>query len=86
MTASLVAAFVWLIAANLIAFLPSKDKHWTNAYWLIAVGIPILGWVTYAAGPLWGLLILVAGVSVLRWPVIYLWRWMRAKMERKFAR
>ena len=51
MTSALVAAFVWLIAANLIAFLPSKDKHWTNAYWLIAVGIPILGWVTYAAGP-----------------------------------
>ena len=77
MTPALLAAFLWLIAANLIAFLPSKDKHWTNAYWLIAVGIPILGWATYAAGPLWGVLILMAAASVLRWPLIYLWRWAR---------
>jgi hypothetical protein len=42
-----------------------------------AAGIPILGWLTYVDGPVWGLAALAAGVSILRWPVIYLWRWVR---------
>ncbi len=69
--------FVWLIAANLLAMLPSRDHHWRSAYVLIAFGIPLLGWVTYLNGPLIGLALLAAGASVLRWPVIYLWRWLR---------
>ncbi len=79
MMTPLVAALVWLVGANVIAMLPSRDHHWRAAYGLIAVGIPILGWVTYANGPLWGLLLLAAGVSVLRWPLIHLWRWARPK-------
>lgn len=70
-------AFLWLIAANLIAMLPSRDHHWRAAYGLIALGIPLLGWLTWAAGPLWGMAFLAAGCSVLRWPVIHLWRWAR---------
>jgi hypothetical protein len=71
------AACLWLIVANLIAMLPSRDHHWRAAYALIAVGIPILGWLTYQNGPWVGLAALVAGASLLRWPVIYLWRWAR---------
>lgn len=74
---ALIAAFLWLIAANLIAMLPSRDKHWRAAYALIAVGVPILGWVTMESGPLWGLAVLIGGASVLRWPLVYLWRWTR---------
>jgi hypothetical protein len=59
---------------------PSRDHHWRSAYVLIAIGIPLLGWVTYENGPLIGLLLLAAGASVLRWPVIYLWRWVRRQM------
>jgi len=70
-------AFLWLIAANLIAMLPSRDHHWRAAYGLIAIGIPLLGWLTWAAGPPWGMAFLAAGCSVLRWPVIHLWRWAR---------
>lgn len=83
MTPALVAAFLWLIAANIIAMFPSRDHHWTNAYVLISLGIPILGWVTYAHGPLWGMAILAGGASVLRWPVIYLWRWLRSKVTER---
>ena len=75
--APLVGAFLWLILANVIAMFPSRDHHWTNAYILIAIGVPILGWVTLVNGPLWGLAVLIGGASVLRWPVVYLWRWMR---------
>lgn len=77
MTLPLIAAFLWLIAANVIAMLPSRDKHWRNAYGLIALGIPLVGWVTYENGPIWGMAILAGGASVLRWPLIYLWRWIR---------
>jgi hypothetical protein len=40
-----------------------------------------LGYVTYENGPWIGLLALAAGMSVLRWPVRYLWRWMRASLD-----
>lgn len=79
MSWALAAAFTWLIVANVIAMLPSKDHHWTSASILIAVGIPLLGWVTWASGPIWGMALLAAGASVLRWPVIYLVRWLRRK-------
>lgn len=71
---ALAAACLWLIAANLIAMLPSRDQHWRAAYGLIAVGVPILGWVTMTGGPLWGLAVLIGGASVLRWPLVRLWR------------
>lgn len=77
MTFPLALACLWLIAANVIGMLPSKDHHWRAAYALIALGIPLLGWVTFAAGPFWGLALLAAGASVLRWPLIHLWRRIR---------
>ncbi len=77
MTPSLIAAFLWAVTANVLGMLPSRDNHWFRAYVLIAVGIPILGWVTWQNGPWIGLLVLAAGMSVLRWPVRYLWAWLR---------
>lgn len=67
----------WLIAANVLALLPSRDNHWARAYGLIAIGVPLLGYITYTNGPWIGMAFLIAGASVLRWPVIYLGRWMR---------
>lgn len=77
MTLSLILACLWMLLANLLAMLPSRDNHWRRAYVLIALGIPLLGFVTYQNGPWWGLAILVAGMSMLRWPVIYLGRWLK---------
>lgn len=68
---------LWLIAANVIAMFPSKDYHWRAAYALIAIGVPLLGWVTWEGGPIIGMLVLAAGASILRWPVVYFWRWLR---------
>ena len=78
----LVLALVWLVSANVLAMIPSKDNLWFRAYVLMAVGVPILGWVTYENGPLIGLFVLAAGVSVLRWPVIYLTRWIKRQFGR----
>ncbi|WP_282151609.1 DUF2484 family protein [Ruegeria atlantica] len=77
MNFSIALAALWGISANVLAMIPSNDNHWTRAYVLIAVGIPILGYVTLQNGPWIGLIVLAAGMSVLRWPVIYLGRWVR---------
>ena len=81
MTLSLTLALVWLVLANILALLPSRDNHWSRAYLLIALGVPLLGYVTYENGPWVGLLLLAAGASILRWPVIYLGRWLRRLMR-----
>ena len=80
MTFSALASCLWILLASAIGLLPSRDHHWRAAYGLIALGIPILGWVTYQNGPVGGLLALAAGASILRWPVVYLWRWLRRKV------
>ncbi len=82
MSPSLICVAVWLLAANVLAMIPSRDNLWQRAYILIGIGIPLLGWVTYQNGPWVGLLALAAGVSVLRWPVVYLVRWTRRVMGR----
>jgi hypothetical protein len=77
MSLSLIRACVWALVANVLAMTPSKDYHWRNAYVLVGIGIPLLGFVTWQNGPWIGLFVLVAAMSVLRWPVIYLARWIK---------
>jgi hypothetical protein len=81
MTTSLVLVCLWFVVANVLAMLPSSDNHWRRAYFLIAVGIPLLGYVTYENGMFVGLIVLAAAASILRWPVIFLWRWLRRGAE-----
>ncbi|MBE9639697.1 DUF2484 family protein [Salipiger mangrovisoli] len=81
MTLSLFLACAWLVLANVLGMLPSRDNHWTRAYVLIALGLPLLGWVFWQNGPWVALLVVLAGASVLRWPLLYLWRWLRAQVS-----
>lgn len=81
MPMSLILACIWVLGANLLAMTPSRDNHWRAAYILIAVGIPILGYVTWQTGPWIGLICLVAAMSILRWPLVYLWRWVRGSRQ-----
>lgn len=80
MTLSLTLACLWALIASVIGMLPNRI-HWPAAYGLIAVGIPLLGYVTWENGPLWGLVALAAGVSVLRWPALYFGRWLSARLR-----
>ena len=34
-------------------------------------------WVTWEGGPVIGIVVLAAGASILRWPVVFFWRWIR---------
>ncbi len=79
MSTSLILAFLWVIVANAIAMLPSRRNHWPAAYVLTALGVPLLGYVTYENGPLLGMVMLLVGGSILRWPLIYLWRWLKGR-------
>ena len=81
MTWSLALAGLWGLIANVLAMLPGKDNHWTRACFLIAAGIPIVRYVTHQNGHWIGLIVLAMGMSVLRWPVIYLTRWTKMKMQ-----
>lgn len=78
----IILGLTWLVAANVLAMIPSRDNHWRRAYILIAIGVPLLGWITYHFGPWVALMFLAAGASVLRWPMIYLGRWMRRIVAR----
>ncbi len=80
MSLSLVLALGWLVAANVAGMLPSKHKHWPSAYVLIAVGVPLLGYVVWENGWLIGAAVLLAACSILRWPVRYLFRWARRRV------
>lgn len=78
MTPSLTAAALWVVVATLIALAPRRI-HWPCAYALAAVGIPLLGWMTFENGPVWGLIGLGAGASILRWPLVSLLRRMAGR-------
>lgn len=77
MSGSGLLAIAWFIIANVIGMLPSRDRHWRAAYGLVAVGLPIVAGVMWQHGLWIGLMVLLAGMWILRWPVIYLGRWLR---------
>ncbi|MCV6592487.1 MAG: DUF2484 family protein [Silicimonas sp.] len=79
MSLSFLLACLWCVAANLIGLLPSKRKHWPAAYGLIALGLPLLAWVYRNDGLVIGVIFTLAGASILRWPLRYLARWLRAR-------
>ena len=65
MTASLTLACLWAVIALLRARAPQRF-HGVAAAALLAAGIPLLGWITWLHGPLWGMLGLAAGAVLLR--------------------
>ncbi|ARC88140.1 DUF2484 family protein [Rhodovulum sp. MB263] len=81
MTLSLALACLWVLVAVVIGILPEK-LHWILAFSLIASGIPLLGLVTYQSGPLWGLISLTGGASVLRLAPAYLGRGLQRRRRR----
>ncbi len=85
MSLSVVFGLIWILVANLAGMVPSRDQHWTRAYALIACGLPLLVWIGWQAGPWIALGFLLAAGSVLRWPVFYLFRWLRRVAGRGVA-
>ena len=80
MSLSLLLISFWVVLAFVMAAIPSTDNHWRRAYILIAIGIPLLIFVIWHDGLIAGGIGLVVGALVLRWPVRYLWRWIKSKV------
>jgi hypothetical protein len=80
MPMSLILACLWFVAATAVALMPGRH-HWRGAYALIAVGVPILGYVTYETGPWVGLMVFGGGASMLRWPMRYLGAWLARTLK-----
>lgn len=80
MTLSMILALLWLLAANLRAMFPSKDNHWKFAYAMIAIGVPILIGVYIQNGFWMALVLFCMAAWVMRWPVIYLARWVKRQI------
>ncbi len=73
---------LWVLLAFAMAAVPSNDNHWRRAYVLIGIGVPIVLWIIWNDGVLMGLVALAVGGSVLRWPVYFLWQWLKARFRR----
>ncbi|GAB5445595.1 DUF2484 family protein [Gymnodinialimonas sp.] len=82
MPVSLILACLWALTACLVGMGPRRF-HIPAAWVLILTGIPLLGFVTYQTGPFWGVLLLLGGMSVLRWPLIRAGQRMRRAMGGK---
>jgi hypothetical protein len=76
---SLILSGVWVLMATAIALMPRR-AHWPGAVGLIVTGVPLLGYLTYENGALVGVIGLAVGVSVLRWPLFHLGRWLRRRV------
>ncbi|EBA12803.1 DUF2484 family protein [Roseobacter sp. CCS2] len=80
MTNPLILIGLWVVLAFVMAAIPSNDNHWRRAYVLIAVGMPLVIWIFWNDGFLMGALALLAGGSILRWPVYFLWQRVKQKL------
>lgn len=83
MTLSLILLLIWALTANVIAMFPSKHHHWPAAYVLVATGIPLIIFVFYQNNAIINILAFAAWCSVLRWPLLYGYKWVRRKFERE---
>ena len=79
MNISLVLACFWALVTNVLAMTPRKIYDWRHAHILIGIGIPLLGFVTFENGPSIGLVVLIAAMSMLLWPFIYLSRRIKSR-------
>lgn len=75
MTAAICLALVivWMLAANVPLLVADRFRRGAG-YALVLLGVPILGFVTWQAGPVWGLMLLALGAAMLRWPPMMLGR------------
>ena len=82
MTYSLSAACCWIILAAVLASIPSSDNHWRRAYFLMALGVPLLVWVYWENSIWYCLAFTAAASSVFRWPLRYLLAWVLRQVGR----
>lgn len=78
---ALIALCLWVVLAWLLQTLLTARQSWPAAYGLIALGVPVVVWLGRSGGWIWGAVGAGVMLLVLRWPVIYLGRWLRGKLS-----
>ncbi len=86
MTAPVILAGLWIIAASIIAFLPQKFHKPSALYFLIPTVLALLPWLYATNGPLVGTLFLIGFGSILRWPVYFLGKFVIRRTRGIFGR
>lgn len=76
-------ACVWLIAANFAAIIPSSDNHWGRAYVLMATSVPLVILLGWTQGWMASMIFLVCAASILRWPLMLMWRWSVKTLQKR---
>ena len=71
MSVALICAFLWVLAATAVAFLPMKRQYAPGLVLLVAAPLLVL-WLGWTHGWLWALVALAAFVSMFRHPLRYL--------------
>ena len=80
MSLSVVFALIWLVVVNVRGMFPSRDHHWHFAYGMMGLGVPLLVFLWWENGFWYALVAFVLAGWIMRWPVIYGWRWLRRKL------
>ena len=80
MSAPVILAALWALAATAVAFLPMRRQYAPGIVLLIAAPL-VIGWLWLAHGWIAGLAALAGFVSMFRNPLRYFWRKWRGRAE-----
>lgn len=72
---------VWVVLATLIGLMPRRF-HWRGAIFLMVFLVPLLPYVWVQVNPFIALLFLAGVMSILRWPLIFLGRWINRQVAK----
>ena len=70
---AMLLAMLWVALACMLPLFRHRTRPLILAG-LEVFGVPVLGWLTYLAGPACGVLFLALGLSLLAWPPVEHWR------------
>ena len=71
----------WVVLATLIGLMPRRF-HWRGAILLMVLLVPLVPYVWVQVNPFIALLFLAGVLSILRWPLIFLGRWINRQFTR----
>jgi Protein of unknown function (DUF2484) len=73
MSAPLIAACLWVLAATVTALLPMR-RQFPPGIVLLALAPVLLVWIGWQHGAIWAMLGLAGFLSMFRNPLIYFWK------------
>jgi hypothetical protein len=85
MTTAIALLAAWVVLATLIGLM-ARRFHWRGAILLMVLLVPLVPYVWVQVNPFIALLFLAGVMSILRWPLIFLGRWINRHFTRLMDR